>query len=121
MHTFNGCICDDTSHHRPSTSSQLNLKADNNNNNNNDWFGPTVTAVAGLTLASQMAVASVGMDPAAIQQDTSIAPIIRQGKRHLSLTSPALKLLLRTQHQPRSFSFVYVKLLYQMKVLRNRF
>jgi hypothetical protein len=93
-----------TTSHKSSTS-QLNLKADNKN----DWFGPTVTAVAGLTLASQMAVASVVADPTAIQQDTSFAPIIRQGKRHLKLKAVPSNFLSHTQTPTEILFFVYVK------------
>jgi hypothetical protein len=92
-----------TTSHKSSTS-QLNLKADNKN----DWFGPTVTAVAGLTLASQMAVASVVADPTVIQQDASFAPIIRQGKT-FEMKSRTLKLLLHTQTPTEILFFVYLK------------
>ena len=55
----------------PSVSSQLNLQADK-------WAGPAATAIAGLTLASQMA----GAAPVpAVDAVNNLPPMIQQGRK----------------------------------------
>jgi hypothetical protein len=55
------------------TTTELNLQVDKQT-----WVGPTVAALAGMTLASQVAGAAP-LDAAAPMVD-SVAPIVRQGK-----------------------------------------
>ena len=52
---------------------QLNLQKEDGKNS---WVGPALTGLAGLTLASQMAVAS--MDPSVVVDTTPI--VLREGK-----------------------------------------
>ena len=55
----------------PSVSSQLNLQADK-------WAGPAATAIAGLTLASQMAGAAPVQSVDAVN---NVPPMIQQGRK----------------------------------------